>query len=157
MSLGNEGEIAGFQGVAYSNMDGKGRVAIPARHRACLREHYESRGEMIITVHHQARCLVLRPPQVWRQLAEDIGALPNAEFEVQLLQRKLLGYAQEVALDANGRALLSPALRDYAGLRKRVAVAGLGERLELWNIEDWEREVDRTLELDNPRFEGLRL
>ncbi len=133
-----------FQGVYYSNLDDKGRLAIPARHRELLQQ-YESEA-LVVTVHHQTHCLVVRPLSVWERLALQIQRLPNVSPEVQLFQRKLLGYAQELAPDGNGRVLLNTSLRKYAGLEKRAAVAGLGERLEIWDSTAWDREMGRPMD-----------
>jgi MraZ protein len=134
-----------FKGVDYGNMDPKGRVAIPARHREHLisgqNRTREDMKTLVVTVHHQERCLVMRSLSVWNELAQSIQALPNAARQVQSFQRKLLGYAQELEIDTNGRVLLSQALRAYANLEKRVAIAGLGERLEIWNGPDWDEQV----------------
>lgn len=144
-----------FQGVDYGNMDPKGRLAVPARHR----EHVREQGEvpLVITVHHQERCLVLRPMAVWRELAEHIQKLPNADRVVQSFQRKVLGYAQDLRVDGNGRILMPPALREYARLKKRVAVVGLGERLELWHAPDWDRQIAESLDGLPDSIRGLRL
>lgn len=133
-----------FQGVYYSNLDDKGRLAVPARHRELLQK-YESEA-LVVTVHHQTHCLVARPRPVWERLAQQIQQIPNVSREVQLFQRKLLGYAQDIHPDGNGRVLLNPSLREYARLEKRAAVAGLGERLEIWNSAEWDREMARPLE-----------
>lgn len=144
-----------FQGVDYGSMDAKGRLGIPARHREHLRE--QGSEALVVTVHHQEQCLVLRPVAVWRALAEDIQRLPSAEREFQSFQRKLLGYAQDIVVDGNGRVLMPPALRKYAGLKKRVAIAGLGERLELWHAPDWDAQIARPMKKVPEAISGLRL
>ena len=144
-----------FQGVDYGSMDPKGRLAIPARHRELLKEIGDDRP--ILTAHHKDRCLVLRPHAVWKSLAEKIKQLPNADPEVQAFQRKLLGYAQEVTVDANGRILLPAALRVYACIKKQVAIAGLGESLELWHASSWDDQVSRPLKNIPQALVDLRL
>jgi len=133
-----------FQGVYYSNLDDKGRLAIPARHRELLQQ-YESEI-LVVTVHHQTHCLVARPLSVWERLALQIQRIPNVSPQVQLFQRKLLGYAQELNPDGNGRVMLNPSLREYARLKKRAAVAGLGERLEIWDGTAWDQEMGRPMD-----------
>jgi MraZ protein len=58
----------------------------------------------------------------------------------------LIGYASDIELDANGRMLLPPSLREYAGLEKKVVLVGQGKKLELWNEELWLEERDKWLE-----------
>ena len=136
-------------------MDPKGRLGIPARHR----ERFGKTGKQVlaVTAHHQERCLVIRPMEVWHALLEQIQNLPNADREVQSFQRKLLGYAQEIPLDVNGRVLLSPALRAYAGMEKQVAIAGLGERLELWSSSEWDKQVANPMNALPTAIAELRL
>ena len=101
-------------------------------------------------------CLVLRPGPVWNHLAEHLREIPNTEPSVQQLQRKILGNAQELSLDANGRILLSRRLRGYAGLKEseKVAVVGLGECLEVWDAKVWDGQMKREVDLI-PRSCGI--
>lgn len=144
-----------FHGVDYGNMDPKGRLAIPARHREHLQER--DKQSMVVTAHHQERCLVMRPKEVWQNLAKQIHSLPNASRDVQSFQRKLLGYAQEISVDSIGRILISPSLRTYAGLEKRIAIAGLGERLELWHASDWDEQIADSMNKVPDVIADLRL
>jgi MraZ protein len=51
----------------------------------------------------------------------------------------LLGHATELEMDKNGRILIPPRLREFAGLDKRVVLAGLGNKFEIWDEEAWEK------------------
>ncbi len=146
-----------LQGTYYSSVDAKSRVAVPARHREVLQVFGE--GNLVGTVHHREPCLVLRPGPVWNHLAEHLREIPNTEPSVQQLQRKILGNAQELSLDANGRILLSPALRGYAGLKEseKVAVVGMGECLEVWDAKVWDRQMKRKVDLIPEIMRDLRL
>jgi MraZ protein len=55
------------------------------------------------------------------------------------MQRMLVGYATEVEMDGNGRILIAPRLREFAGLEKGVALVGVGKKFEIWNEETWEQ------------------
>ena len=57
------------------------------------------------------------------------------------LQRLLVGYAEDVHVDASGRILLSAELRTYAGIDKRLMLDGQGTHLELWSKDSWEEEI----------------
>jgi MraZ protein len=54
------------------------------------------------------------------------------------IQRVLIGHATEVELDGNGRLLVPPVLRGYAGLEKNAMVVGQGKKLEIWSDERWD-------------------
>jgi MraZ protein len=49
----------------------------------------------------------------------------------------LIGYASALDIDANGRVLVPPTLRDYANLDKKMMLVGQGKKLELWSEESW--------------------
>ncbi len=136
-----------FLGVNTLNLDAKGRMAIPAKYRGELADCCASR--IVVTIHPHERCLWLYPENEWREVARQLSRLPTLKRQNQMLKRLLLGYASEMDMDAQGRILLSPELRDHAGLEKRVSVVGQGNKFEIWNEsawtglrEDWLAEVN---------------
>jgi len=50
----------------------------------------------------------------------------------------MLSGASEVEFDGLGRILIPDYLKKYAGLEKSVVVAGLFNRLELWDAKRWD-------------------
>lgn len=95
-------------------------------------------GHVVLTVHDD-RCLLLYPFPEWSEIERKLVRLPNQDKRTRLLQRMLLGHATEVDLDVNGRILVPPRLREFAGLDKRVVLAGLGRKFEIWDEEAWNR------------------
>lgn len=132
-----------FRGVQHINMDAKGRMAIPARQRDSLLE--ASEGRLVLTIDTQSRCLAVYPLPEWERVEQDVQALPALKPAIKRFQRLVLGYASDVELDASGRILVPPALRDYAGLEKKVVLVGQGRKLELWSEERWLAERDTAL------------
>jgi MraZ protein len=118
-----------FQGPAALTLDGKGRIAIPARHRAQLEA--ASVGQLTLTRHPQGYLLVF-PEPVWRDLRPRIAALPE---EANAWKRMLLGNAMDVDIDASSRVLVAPELRSAAGLTRDVMLLGMGRHLELWDAQ----------------------
>lgn len=118
-----------FQGSSALNLDAKGRITIPTRHRDVLL--VSESGSLTLTRHPDG-CLILYPRSIWVQKREQIAALPMA---ARALQRLLLGSAQDVSIDSAGRILISPELRLAAGLRKNSMLLGLGNHFELWDAE----------------------
>ncbi len=129
-----------FRGVTALNLDAKGRMAIPTRHREQLRECCAS--QLVITVDTD-RCLLLYPAPEWSEIETKLEALPSFNKAARTLQRLYIGHAHEVEMDGQGRILLPPELRQFANLRKRVALVGQGKKFELWDEETWngKREV----------------
>ena len=148
-----------FLGVNTLNLDAKGRLAIPAKHRERLAESGGAR--VVVTVNPREHCLWLYPESEWRDIARKVSRLPTLKRQNQLLQRLLLGHATELEMDGQGRILLANELRDYAEMDKRVALVGQGHKFEIWdearwmgNREDWLAEAnqpdsDLSAELEN--------
>lgn len=128
-----------FQGSHNINMDTKGRIAVPARQRDTIAE--VSGGRIVMTAHTQDRCVLVYPETEWVEILPKIEALPTFNKVALRAQRLLLGHATALELDANGRVLVPPTLREYAGLDKKIKLVGLGKKLELWSEESWLRSV----------------
>ena len=121
-----------FLGVNTLNLDAKGRMAIPAKHRDALAD-----ARVVVTVNPQEHCLWLYPENEWREIARKLSRLPTMDRQNRLLQRLLLGHASELELDGQGRILLSPELREYAALGKRISLVGQGHKFEIWDEQAW--------------------
>lgn len=129
-----------FLGSHAINMDAKGRFAVPTRVREALMAACD--GRLVVTAHNEERCLLVYPEPEWQELLPKIEKLPNMSKPARRLQRLLIGYACPMEMDGNGRLLLPPTLRDYAGLEKKLMLVGQGSKLELWNEESWHSWLD---------------
>ncbi len=124
-----------YQGSHNINLDAKGRMAIPAKYRETLSS--ACGGRIIMTAHTQDRCVLVYPETEWQAILPKIEALPTFNRAALRAQRLLIGYACALELDANGRVLVPPTLRDYAGLEKKLMLVGLGKKFELWSEDAW--------------------
>lgn len=120
-------------------MDAKGRVSIPTRHRDALNSQVE--GRLTLTRHPDG-CLLVYPRSVWEQKRIQIAAFP---MSARGLQRLLLGNAQDVDMDASGRILVSPELRQAASLERDTMLLGMGGHFELWDAAEWARREAEDL------------
>jgi MraZ protein len=127
-----------FRGIAQLNLDSKGRLAVPARHRDVLLERCA--GHLVITADAD-RCLLVYPLPDWELIQQKLEGLSNLDPRVRELQRRLIGFAVDVDMDGVGRVLIAPALRQYAELEKGVVLVGQGRKFELWNQENWDRLI----------------
>lgn len=136
--MGSKGEKGAelFRGGSTVNLDAKGRMALPVRYRADLMDRCQ--GHVVMTVHDDS-CLLLYPQPEWDEIERKLVRLPNQNKRTRTLQRMLLGHATEFEMDKNGRILIPPRLREFANLEKRVVLAGLGNKFEIWNEEAWEK------------------
>ncbi len=131
-----------FGGVASLNLDSKGRLAIPAKHRDALLSQCD--GKLFMTV-DPSQCLLIYPAPAWEPVREKLNNLPAFNPQARALQRLILGHAEEVELDSSGRILVSPTLRQFAGLDKAVALVGLGSKFELWDEARWQAQTAAAL------------
>jgi MraZ protein len=116
-----------FQGASAINLDAKGRMSIPAKHRDALMQQCE--GRMTLTKHPHG-CLLFFPRPVWEEHREQIAAWP---MSARAWQRIFLGNACDVEMDSAGRVLISPELRNAVGLEKEVMMLGMGTHFEIWD------------------------
>jgi MraZ protein len=147
-----------FRGISQLNLDVKGRLAIPARHRDALLERCA--GHLVITADAD-RCLLVYPLPDWELIQQKLESLSNLDPRVRELQRRLIGFAVDVDMDGAGRVLISPALREFAQLDKAVVLVGQGKKFELWNKDNWEETLSGAapLRADNlpPELGGFSL
>ncbi|BAU58521.1 division/cell wall cluster transcriptional repressor MraZ [Halorhodospira halochloris] len=133
-----------FRGVSQLNLDSKGRLVFPARFRDRLINHCD--GEVVATIDYRDKCLVIYPLPEWEVIEQKLIALPDMRESTKRFKRLLIGHAQEIQVDNNGRALVPPPLRDFAGLAKKVVLIGQGNKLELWDEARWEQRRTQWLE-----------
>ncbi len=100
---------------------------MPTRHRDALIA--SSDGQLTITRHPEG-CLLLFARAEWERFSERVAGLP---LDAQWWKRIFLGNAMDVELDSTGRVLISPELREAAGLGKDVMLMGMGSHFELWD------------------------
>lgn len=132
-----------FRGLASLNIDAKGRVTIPAQYRQAIMD--EANGEVIITIDPEERCLLLYPLPQWQVIEATLEELPTFQPATRRIQRLLIGHATDLELDRNGRVLLPPLLREYAGLDKTIMLVGQGKRFEIWGESQWQMGRDAWL------------
>ena len=132
-----------FRGFNPINLDEKGRLAVPTRYRAELRDCCEQ--QMVLTASPE-RCLLLYPLPEWEEIERKISKLPSLNKKTKLLQRVLIGHATECEMDGQGRVLIAEPLRRFAGLEKRVVLVGQGIKFEIWDEDVWNRNLDESLE-----------
>ncbi len=126
-----------FQGAAQLNLDGKGRLAIPARYRDELLS--TCAGNLVLTADADG-CLLVYPAPEWLPIRDKLIKMSSLNSKIRALQRRLIGYAEDVVMDGAGRVLVSPVLRAYAALDKSVMLVGQGNKFELWDDAKWQAQ-----------------
>ena len=129
-----------FKGASSISLDVKGRLSVPSRHRDVLVANAE--GQLTITKHPHG-CLLLFPRPAWDRFAERIATLP---MDAQWWKRIFLGNAMDVELDGTGRVLVSPELREAAGITKEVIMLGMGAHFELWDKATYDANEAKAMQ-----------
>ena len=126
-----------FRGLTAINLDGKGRMAMPARYRPSLEK--EAGGAMVVTIDTEQPCLLLYPHHQWEVIETKLEALSSFNPATRRIQRLLMGHATELEMDGSGRILLPMLLREYAGLERSVMLVGQGKKFEIWGESQWQK------------------
>ena len=135
-----------YRGATSLNLDAKGRMAMPTKHREAMQQECE--GNLVLTAHPH-RCLLLYPQPAWEPIQAKMMALSSFDPKSSALQRLLVGFAEDINMDSAGRLLVSPVLRDFAGLDKEVMLVGQGTHFELWSLVAWRAQLDKAMQADS--------
>jgi MraZ protein len=120
-----------FMGEFQHALDSKGRLFIPARLR-------EELGERFIMTRGLDRCLFVYPLAEWATLERKLKELPFTRSEARAFVRFFFAGATECQPDNQGRVLIPPSLRSYAGIEKETSIIGVSTRVEIWSQQEWE-------------------
>jgi len=135
-----------FQGAAALSLDAKGRLTVPSRHRDALQSTPAPSASSLVLTAHPDGCLLLYPAAAWAPIRDRVMSFPSLDARFSLWKRLLVGFAEEVEIDAAWRVLISPELRKFAGLEKPVMLVGQGSHFEIWNQAVWEQQLQKLAE-----------
>lgn len=127
-----------FRGTYEQTIDGKGRVNVPAKFRDVLRELGDDRIFVTNFRVGDSRCLEARPYGEWLKLEARIAERTDlSPAAMTFFDNFYLPGAHECQIDGQGRLLVPPVLRDYAGLLKDVVFAGGRGKFRVWDRAKW--------------------
>jgi MraZ protein len=134
-----------FLGSHQHTLDAKGRVILPAKYRDRL-------AGGLVFVPGQDRCIDVYPQAAFEERVRNLRALPRERQRARKYLRVVLGSAEQVVPDGQGRVTVPPDLRTYAGLDRDLVIAGADEKMEIWDrarYEEWQSEArDEFANLD---------
>ena len=123
-----------FRGHYEHSLDAKNRLSIPARFRATF-----SSG--VVLAKDPETCVAVWTPDSHESIIERaLAGLNPMGSEYRKLSRFYQGNSFDLELDSAGRVTLPPTLLEHAEIKKEVVVVGVGDHLEVWGRERWERE-----------------
>ena len=133
-------------GEYIHTLDTKKRLSMPSKWRKEL-------GKNLVITRGLDNCLFVYPLKEWQKITEKIGQLPLGQADTRGFNRFFLSGAVEVEVDSVGRILVPDFLKVFAGLENSVVLAGIHNRIEIWDEKKWlsyknsiEQEADALAE-----------
>lgn len=137
-----------FIGEYQATIDEKGRVSVPAKFRPQL-------NSTVVVTRGLDNSLFLYTMEEWKKLAEKLSSLPIATANTRAFSRLMLAGAMDCEMDKQGRIILPAYLKDFAKITRKVVVAGLYNRIEIWSEELWDAYKRQTENQSNEIAEQL--
>ena len=122
-----------FYGTFRHAVDTKGRVALPAQFRRDLTGAVLAPGS--------ERRLVIRPAAEWSAYEQHFRLTAGSNAQQRQFIRQLYAQAREVEVDGQGRILLSPEHRAFAGIGERAVFVGVSTAVEVVGEEIWDADA----------------
>jgi len=137
-----------FIGEYHHSIDEKGRLAIPIKFRADLQKG-------AVVTRGLDNCLFIYTQKEWQVLADKLAKLPISKANTRAFARLMLAGAMDLEMDKMGRVILPDYLRKYGTIKKKVVIAGLYNRLEVWDSAVWEKYKKGTEKTSGDIAEAL--
>jgi len=127
-----------FRGSAPAKIDDKGRLKLPTQFRRFVDERW---GADMFVTSVLGDSALLYPLPVWEEIEARLAAMPSTDRNKARFLERVSYYGQQVKLDAQGRLVLPPILRESAGMNGEVVVSAQIDHLVVWNRERFERRL----------------
>ena len=111
-------------------LDPKKRLSLPSKWRGEL-------GASLVVTRGLDNCLFVYPLPEWQKITDKIGELPLGTADTRSFNRFFLSGAVEVEVDSVGRILVPDFLKEFAHLDTKVVLAGIHNRIEIWDENKW--------------------
>ncbi len=135
-------------------IDDKNRVSLPSKLRGLM-------GKKVFLTPGLDQCLFVFTEKEWKRIADRIGENSSIlSSDMRSFTRYMFGGAVEAEVDSIGRILVPDFLRERAGLKTKVVLIGVQNRLEIWNEKlwaDYKRQVEKQAEGLSEKLSGLGL
>jgi MraZ protein len=133
-------------GEYIHTLDPKKRLSLPSKFR-------KEFGKRIVVTRGLDNCLFVYSLKEWEKISEKLGELSIGQADTRGFNRFMLSGAVEVEVDSVGRILIPDFLKDFAKLSSRVVLAGIHNRVEIWDEKEWtaykkriEKQADQLAE-----------
>lgn len=124
-------------GTYRHSLDAKKRMRMPSKFKTVL-------GNDFIITKGTANNLFVFAKSEFDILYNKLTSLPLFDEEAQKPIRKFLASAYNTEEDPQGRVLLPKELVAYAEITKNIVLIGVGNRVEIWAEEVWDKTNAET-------------
>ncbi|GHU52715.1 transcriptional regulator MraZ [Bacilli bacterium] len=132
-----------YLGTYKHTIDSKNRLVLPAKFVAKLSK------EIVVSKGFDG-CLELRSIEDFNSFSEKLMQLSQNKKDTRIVTRQLLANAIDLEIDNVKRILIPSNLMAEANLTKNVVIIGVGNKIEIWDenqYESFKTESDKTYEL----------
>ena len=123
-----------FKGEHHYSLDEKGRIVLPPKFRQAL-------GRKVVVSRGLDECVAVYAPAEWARNEKKLRQLAVNRRD---FVRFVFASAEEVDLDRQGRMTIPQHLRQYAKIEREAVVVGVGSRLEIWSLQNWQRYIAKV-------------
>ncbi len=133
-----------FIGEYRHSFDAKNRISVPAKFRKEL-------GSSVVVTRGFDKCLFVYPKSAWKVRAAEMAKHSMGNAAGRGLARLMLAGASEAEVDSAGRVLVPDYLKSFANLSSKGVIAGVSDRVEIWDEKAWETYTE-NIERDADQF-----
>ena len=146
-----------FTGKYLHTIDDNNRLAIPSSIRKCVDEKKEGKGFFITP--GLDKCLALYSPLHFEETSEKLTEPMFTNRKARNFQRLFFSMSSSVVTcDKQGRIIIPQLHKDYAGLKKEVIIVGVMDKIEIWDLQQWnEFEEDNVQNFERDAEDLFRL
>ena len=133
-------EQKGLRGSSAARIDDKGRLKVPTVFRGLIRDED---GDDVFVTSVTGESVRIYPLTTWLEIERKLQQMPgNHPARLKFLDR-VNYYGLTGELDAQGRVVIPPHLRESASIVGDVRVFGRIDYLEVWNDERFVQKLHR--------------
>jgi len=121
-----------LRGNQPARIDEKGRLKVPSAFRALIEEKY---GKELFVTSLDGESVRIYPMSEWQAIETRLAAMPSTNPARRRFLDRVSYFGQVAELDAQGRVLIQPRLRESAAIAGDVDVLGLLTHLDVWSHE----------------------
>jgi MraZ protein len=125
-------------GEYIHTIDSKKRISLPSKIRKNL-------GRTVVLTRGLDNCVFVYALDEWEKITKKMADLSMGQVAARNYSRFLFSRAEEIDIDSSGRILIPDHLKEFAHLDSSVVIAGVHNRLELWDENRWK---EYTLEIE---------